>query len=247
MYPRCIRETPQNTSPTPRDSMDKTHRRFYFHVPFSDREAAKVAGARWDPDNHLWYATSPAIAEVMSRRWDRVECHPITDLPGESRAFGGNELFVDLVPSSCWFTNVRSSVHPADWDRLRRYVYGRVDQRCEICGADAAQAGSLEAHERWGYDDDKHIQTLRRLIALCTDCHRVTHFGFAQVSGHVVNAMHHYMRVAGIDRDEAICRIQRAFCLWEERSRHEWALDLSLIENAGIRLLPAHRRKGKSR
>jgi len=40
-------------------------------------------------------------------------------LPGEDRSFGSG-LFVDLVPSSCWFTNVRSCVDRRDWERLRR-------------------------------------------------------------------------------------------------------------------------------
>jgi hypothetical protein len=37
---------------------------------------------------------------------------------GEDRTFGSG-LFVDLVPWSCWFTNVRSCVDPHDCDRTR--------------------------------------------------------------------------------------------------------------------------------
>jgi hypothetical protein len=37
---------------------------------------------------------------------------PLPDvLGGEDRSFGGG-LFVDLIPDSCWFTNVRSCVGP---------------------------------------------------------------------------------------------------------------------------------------
>jgi hypothetical protein len=31
-------------------------------------------------------------------------------------------LTVELVPSTCWYTNVRSNVSKAVWDRLRRRV-----------------------------------------------------------------------------------------------------------------------------
>ncbi len=31
-------------------------------------------------------------------------------------------LTVELVPSTCWYTNVRSHVPKAVWDRLRRQV-----------------------------------------------------------------------------------------------------------------------------
>ena len=66
-------------------------------------------------------------------------------LPGEDRTFGAG-LFVDMVPRSCWFTNVRSCVSQQDWERLRRMVTVRAGQRCEVCGAapDRAAGGRLE-------------------------------------------------------------------------------------------------------
>jgi hypothetical protein len=55
---------------------------------------------------------------------------PLPDvLVGEDRGFGDG-LFVDLIPDSCWFTNVRSCVNQRDWDRLRRMVYRRAKDRC---------------------------------------------------------------------------------------------------------------------
>ena len=88
-------------------------------------------------------------------------------LPGEDRSFGAG-LFVDLVPQSCWFTNVRSGVAVADWDRVRRMVYRRAGDRCEACGRarDPAAGVRMEAHERWYFDDARGVQMLRRLICL---------------------------------------------------------------------------------
>ena len=93
---------------------------------------------------------------------------PILTLKGEDRTFGGNELFVDLIPSNCWFTNVRTFVHFSDWDRLRNHIYERVDFRCECCNISTIHANvQLEAHERWEYNELTLTQKLVRLVALC--------------------------------------------------------------------------------
>lgn len=57
---------------------------------------------------------------------DRWQARPdVPDLlPGEDRNFGSG-LFVDLVPSSCWFSNARSCVDQRDWERLRRMITNR--------------------------------------------------------------------------------------------------------------------------
>jgi hypothetical protein len=36
-------------------------------------------------------------------------------------------LTVELVPSTCWYTNVRSNVSKAVWDRLRRQGFAEAD------------------------------------------------------------------------------------------------------------------------
>jgi hypothetical protein len=87
------------------------------------------------------YAPTPAVTGLA--RWAALPDVP--DLPpGEDRSFGSG-LFVDLVPSSCWFTNVRSCVIPRDWERLRRMVTNRSGERCEACGqsADASTGTQL--------------------------------------------------------------------------------------------------------
>jgi len=89
-------------------------------------------------------------------------------------------LFVNLVPSSCWFTNVRSCIVPGDWTRLRCAVLDRAGHACEACGdgPDRDAGRWLEVHERWAYTDrspaDRSpaaggpVQALRRIICLCT-------------------------------------------------------------------------------
>ncbi len=102
-------------------------------------------------------------------------------------------LTVELVPRTCWFTNVRSEVSPADWNKLRRETVERAGKRCEICAA----GGRLECHEMWEYDDERRIQRLSGLVALCHRCHEVKHLGLAGVRGRGKQAMEHLARVNG--------------------------------------------------
>ena len=83
--------------------------KIFLAVPYEEKEEAKALGAKWDYKSKLWYA--PNGEQKLVERWNlnttEIEC-----LKGEDHNFGGNILFIDLIPNSCWFTNVRSSVHP---------------------------------------------------------------------------------------------------------------------------------------
>lgn len=178
-------------------------------------------------------------------------------LPGEDRTFGSG-LFVDLIPRGAWFTNVRTCVVPSDWGRIRHMVYARAENRCEACGRRPARKPGdwIEAHERWRYlassapdkDGRTHfVQRLTRLIALCTRCHQVTHFGRAEVTGRRDQALAHLMRVTGMDREAAEAHVQVAFEVWTELSRRTWELDLSMLTDAGVTVKQppaAHERPG---
>lgn len=210
--------------------------RVWLDVPFAEKDAAKKGGARWDPAAKRWYAPRPGMAEL--ERWAAAPDVPDL-LPGEDRGLGSG-LFVDLVPQTCWFTNVRSCVDGRDWERLRRMITRRAGQRCEICGAaeDREQKRWLEAHERWTFDEAARVQTLKRLICLCTDCHTVTHYGYAQVRGVEARAFAHLVKVTGMTEPQAREHVRTAFAVWERRSQVAWELDLGILTDAGIRLAP---------
>jgi len=87
---------------------------------------------------------------------------PIPDLlPGEDRAFGAG-LFVDMIPRSCWFTNVRTCVTPQDWERLRHMITRRADRRCEACGACVTLARPKNATDRPAASERAFQQEQRR-------------------------------------------------------------------------------------
>ncbi|MGI5353510.1 DUF5710 domain-containing protein [Streptomyces sp. CA-250714] len=210
--------------------------RVWLDVPFAEKDEAKAQGARWDPAARRWFAPRQGMPGL--ERWAALPDIPAL-LPGEDRAFGSG-LFVDLVPSSCWFTNVRSCVAPRDWERLRRMINGRAGRRCEACGRgeDRTARRWLEAHERWEYDEESGVQRLRRLVCLCTDCHTVTHFGLAEVNGRRSAALAHLRSVTGLSAAAAESHVRAAFALWRERSAREWALDLGMLTGAGITVTP---------
>lgn len=205
----------------------------YLFVPYSEKDAAKKLGAKWDPIERKWYA--PEGEEVLIKRWSIPP--PITELIGEDRNFRGNQLFVDLVPRSCWFTNVRYCIEPKDWDRLRKFVYERAGNKCECCGIAGDADSPLAAHERWDFDLTKKTQRLMRIIALCEACHETTHMGFANINGRGNEATQHLMEVTGMAQLEADSHIKQAFDLWEQRNKIDWVLDLSIITNSGIMLI----------
>lgn len=204
----------------------------WLDVPYAEKDEAKALGARWDSEARRWYAPQPDTAGLD--RWVALPDIPEV-LPGEDRDFGQG-LFVDLVPSSCWFTNVRSCVGGRDWGRLRRMVVERAGHRCEVChrGKDQESRRWLEVHERWAYDDQTRIQALRRVICLCTDCHTATHFGLATITGKDVEAFRHLCAVTGLAADESRRQVEAAFELWRARSRFSWELDLGILAEAGI-------------
>jgi len=208
-------------------------------VPFCEKDDAKKLGAKWNPSKKYWYCyENTTNKSILLEKWS-VNTNMLV-LEGEDRAFGGNDLFIDLVPSSCWFSNVRSCIHPKDWDRVRKYIYERVNYCCECCGINTMNDttnGQLEAHERWNYDDKTKIQRLMRIVALCHQCHQSTHMGLAGILGKHDEAMEHIKRVRNFTDKELFEHNKDAKELWNKRNKSKWELDISLITNAGISII----------
>lgn len=157
---------------------------------------------------------------------------------GENRNFGNNELYVDMIPSSCWFTNVRYCVKKEDWDKIRKNVYMRVGFRCECCFIDCIKNKiPIEAHERWDYDYLTLTQKLVRLIGLCKLCHQSTHLGFATINGNGETAIKHLQKVRNFTEEEVKEHIDMATAIWNERNQYEWKLNLDLITLNGFEII----------
>lgn len=206
----------------------------YLAVPYKEKDEAKKLGAKWDNDLKQWYA--PNSESVLINKW-KMNTEPVT-LYGEDTKYGGNALFIDLIPINCWFTNVRSCVDPKDWDRLRKYVYTRVNYICECCNVNTKESDTtIEAHERWDYNEQTQTQKLVRIVALCHECHQSTHMGFANVMGKGEEAKQHIMKVRKFTKDEYKDHRDKAYEIWENRNKINWILDLSLITSNNIKLI----------
>lgn len=145
---------------------------------------------------------------------------------------GGVEtrLTVELVPSTCWYKNVRSQVSKAVWDRLRRQVAAEAGQRCEICGG-RGRRWPVECHEVWHYDDTAKVQRLDRLVALCPACHQVKHAGFASKQGKLGEVVAQLVAVNGWGEADVELYLEAVFETWAARSRHQWTLDITVLQS----------------
>lgn len=144
-----------------------------------------------------------------------------------------SKLTVELVPKTAWWSNVRSNVTRTEWERCKNYVKRRSGSKCEICGG-VGKRYPVDCHEVWFYDDEKQIQTLVDLIALCPPCHEVKHFGRAQALGFGERALEHLCRVNGWSMERAVKYVTLQSQIWALRSRYPWELDVSFLSLLGI-------------
>lgn len=143
------------------------------------------------------------------------------------------KLNIELVPSSCWLSNVRAVVSVSQWDTIRHQVYSAAYNMCQICG-EVGPKHPVECHEIWEYDDKKLIQKLVGMIALCPSCHMVKHIGLAQLRGVGEKAIKHFMKINNLKKKDAQKYIAEAFKIWSKRSNENWILDISHLSEYGI-------------
>ena len=137
------------------------------------------------------------------------------------------KLMPSPVPDSCWYSNLRTVLPKKVWDVLRKDAYNRANGRCMICGRPVKR---LEAHENWSYDEEKGVQRLEAIVALCHDCHSVIHIGRTQLVGDEERAIKHFCKVNQCSYADYI----RALAFANEKHARlnrvsEWKLDASLI------------------
>lgn len=144
-----------------------------------------------------------------------------------------HKLTIELVPKTMWYTNVRSEVPAKEWNRLRLKCYQNAGHVCEICGDVGTNQGfkhKVECHEIWEHDDVNHVQKLTGLIALCPNCHTVKHPGLAQIKGKTDVVIKQLMKVNDMGWSQAVDYMLESFKVWNERSQHQWTLDISFLD-----------------
>ena len=157
------------------------------------------------------------------------------------------KLTIELVPTTCHFSNVRTMVKPKEWDKIRFISYEESGHKCQICSDTGKNQGykhNVECHEIWEYDDVNHIQKLVGLISLCPICHQVKHIGRAMMMGKQTECFIQLAKVNKWTKQQIDKHLIESFELHRERSQHEWDLDISILadEPYGIKINPNKKR-----
>lgn len=138
------------------------------------------------------------------------------------------KLNFELVPDSCWCSNLRTILSKKQWDYIRKDAIERAGKKCSICGK---QTSRLEAHEQWIYDEEKCVQKLSNVIAVCKDCHSAIHIGRTSLVGDVESAENHYMKINDCSYAEMRKDLGQANIEHQRRNKKsDWKLDLSWLE-----------------
>ena len=201
----------------------------YLNIPYKEKKVAKEYGAIWDKDIKRWFCEdeSNELCNIYER-------YKEISIIGEDRTFGGDELYIDMIPKTSYFKNVRSLFNDTDWNLIRHHIYERSSHRCECCGVKRFKY--LDAHERWIYDYETKTQKLIRIIALCRPCHQATHFGHSKKTKNIDKIKEHLKKVKKIDDIELENHIREAYNIWNDRNKIEWIIDTSIISNSGFNI-----------
>lgn len=160
------------------------------------------------------------------------------------------KLEIELIPTTCHYSNVRTTLKPKLWDKIRFIVYEKAGNKCEICGETGLEQGykhRVECHEIWKYDDKRKIQKLVGLISLCPVCHQVKHIGRAFAIKKQETAINKLMTINNWTEEETKAIIAEAFEVNKERSKHQWKMDITLLSKPpfNIEIKPKIKRKYK--
>ena len=132
-------------------------------------------------------------------------------------------LETELVPETCWYTNLRSILTQKNWRMLSQAVRERSGGVCPICGMETPME-ELDAHETWGYNDITHEQYLEKIVGICDNCHMVKHIGKTNIDGLYEVAREWHAAVNDVSVEESEKIIANDFQVWKERSQHDWRL-----------------------
>lgn len=142
------------------------------------------------------------------------------------------KLNIELVPKTCHFSNVRTCVSTAEWDKIRKLSYEQANHKCEICGDTGKNQGfnhNVECHEIWEYDEYNMVQRLVGLISLCPRCHMVKHIGRSIAIGQEEVCYRQLAKVNKWTQTQIKEHILESFRKHKILSMFQWKLDISML------------------
>lgn len=198
-------------------------------------ELASIS-AETDEDDARRPAGESLSKEEMMRRFQATRA---ASGVAPKQAEDAPKLAIELVPESCWFSNVRSRVTALEWNRLKRMSFVRAGYTCEICGEVGTEQGHehpVECHEVFSFDEKTLTQRLERFECLCPECHEVKHFGLSEARGRGEEAAKRLGRINGWSAEQVSAYISQMYERWHRHSKLEWKLDISLLDQFNVRV-----------
>ncbi|KJL29556.1 hypothetical protein [Microbacterium oxydans] len=140
-------------------------------------------------------------------------------------------LRADRLPRTVWGSNLRAFFPASRWQELSRGTAERAGQECEVCGRVRDGRSGLDCHEMWEFldSDGVRVQRLVGVIATCNWCHLTQHSGRADMIGRYDDVVAVLMGVNRWTQLRAVRDITASEMEFRERSRFDWALDLSVL------------------
>lgn len=137
------------------------------------------------------------------------------------------KLSFQLVPDSCWYSNLRTILSKKQWEFIRQDCLQRYDHKCAICNSKPKR---LECHEVWEYDEKNRTQILKDVICVCHKCHQVIHIGRTSLLGDIKKAEEHYLKVNKCSYAEYLHDLGLANQKHKRLNEiSEWKLDLTWL------------------
>lgn len=193
-------------------------------VPYWDNDEFLREGGRYSEDKGYHLLESdylPAFEAWLPRKWQYRGNPPVP------------VLLPDMLPTTSWEANLRTTLSEAEWDRLRRFCYQAAGNTCVACGSRGEP--HVEAHEAWRFDEKTGVQSLRGLLCLCPTCHKCKHLGYSNRLGMLPAVHDRLMWLNDWDHATLMRELAKVAARQEVLSQRTWTLDLSFLRTYGVR------------
>jgi hypothetical protein len=145
-----------------------------------------------------------------------------------------NKLQIELVPSTSWFKDVKSTVPKIVWDDIKKQRFKRAEGKCEICGDSVdsqCRKLKLKCTELWGFNDEMKTQILFSVIAVCPNCYKVKNFGRITKKSDLFLVVRQLMKVNGMSISEAVSHIRESVYKCTERESYDFDKDFGILND----------------
>jgi hypothetical protein len=129
-------------------------------------------------------------------------------------------LAIEPIPYASAPASLAKLLPRPEWDRIRRVAYKSASYHCQTCG----NAGRLNCHELWHFNESTGYQWLMGFQALCDDCHGVRHMLSVRNRQEFDRLANHFMAVNRASPREFRDHLEQARQRRAELNQREWRI-----------------------